>query len=71
VIRPFERGDVKGPVMGVWSSRDAALVERQMTDSARFCKAGLRYERVEGVGHWIPLEAPETLNPLLLDFLRR
>ena len=42
-----------------------------MTNSARFCKAGFRYERIEGVGRWIPLEAPERLNPLLLDFLRR
>jgi len=64
-------GDVKVPVMGVWSSRDVALVERQMTNSASFCKAGFRYERIAGVGHWIPLEAPEKLNPLLIDFLRR
>ena len=70
MIRPFERGDVECPVMGVWSSGDVALVERQMTDSGPFCKAGFRYERIEGVGHWIPLEAHEKLNPLLLDFLR-
>ncbi len=71
LVLPFERGDVTVPVLGVWSSRDIALVERQMTNSARFCKAGFRYERLDGVGHWMPLEAPEKLNPLLLDFLRR
>lgn len=71
LILPFDRGDVTLPVMGVWSTRDVALVERQMTNSARYCQAGFRYERVEGVGHWIPLEAPERLNRLLLDYLQR
>ena len=42
-----------------------------MTNSAQFCKAGWRYERIDGVGHWIPLEAPDRLNALLLDYLRR
>jgi pimeloyl-ACP methyl ester carboxylesterase len=28
-----------------------------------------RYEKVEGAAHWIQLEAPETVNRLLLDFL--
>jgi pimeloyl-ACP methyl ester carboxylesterase len=58
------------PVMGVWSARDTALTERQMVNSAQFCKAGWRYERIDGVGHWLPLEAPERLNPLLLEYLR-
>ena len=28
-----------------------------------------RYERVEGVGHWLRLEAPDQVNALLIDFL--
>ena len=28
-----------------------------------------RYERVEGAGHWMQLDAPDTVNALLLDFL--
>jgi pimeloyl-ACP methyl ester carboxylesterase len=28
-----------------------------------------RYERLEGPGHWMHLEAPETINRLLIDFL--
>ena len=70
LILPFERGDVTIPVMGIWSSEDVALVERQMVNSAQFCKAGWRYERIDGVGHWLPLEAPDRLNPLLLEYLR-
>lgn len=57
------------PAMGVWSTGDFALTERQMTGSAPYAAAGWRYERMEGVGHWIPLEAPNPLNTLLLNFL--
>jgi pimeloyl-ACP methyl ester carboxylesterase len=70
MILPFDRGNVTVPVLGIWSSKDVALVERQMINSATFCTAGWRYERIDGVGHWLPLEAPERLNPLLLDYLR-
>ena len=28
-----------------------------------------RYERIEGAGHWMQLDAPERVNELLLDFL--
>lgn len=40
-----------------------------MTDSAQHVSGPWRYERIEGAGHWIPLDAPERLNELLLDFL--
>jgi pimeloyl-ACP methyl ester carboxylesterase len=62
---------VRVPVMGVWSSGDLALTEVQMTGSARFVADEWRYERFDGVGHWIPLEAPDRLNPLLLEWLAR
>jgi pimeloyl-ACP methyl ester carboxylesterase len=63
-------GDVTVPVMGIWSTRDTALTEQQMVNSAQFCKAGWRYERIDNVGHWVPLEESERLNHLLLDYLR-
>lgn len=60
---------VQAPVMGVWSTGDFALTEEQMTGSAAFCANAFRYERLDGPGHWLPLEAPEQVNGLLLDFL--
>lgn len=57
------------PTMGVWSSGDFALGEKQMTDSAGFVGTGWRYERIDGASHWIPLDAPERLNQLLADWL--
>jgi pimeloyl-ACP methyl ester carboxylesterase len=60
---------IQAPTMGIWSSGDLALTEEQMTSSARYVAGSWRYERLEGPGHWVPLEAPEEINRLLLDFL--
>jgi pimeloyl-ACP methyl ester carboxylesterase len=57
------------PTMGVWSSGDMALSEVQMTGSERYVSGPWRYERIEGVNHWIPVYASEQLNSLLVDFL--
>jgi pimeloyl-ACP methyl ester carboxylesterase len=55
--------------MGIWSSGYISLTETQMTDSAENVTGPWRYERIEGPGHWMQLEAPDTINRLLLDFL--
>ncbi len=55
------------PVVGVWSSADPALAEAQMRDSGRYCASGFSYHRLEGVGHWVPYEAPEALAALVLE----
>jgi pimeloyl-ACP methyl ester carboxylesterase len=62
---------VAAPTMGIWSSGDIALTEVQMTDSAENVSGPWRYERLDGPGHWLQLEAPDQLNALLLDFLPR
>jgi len=66
-FRRFERCRV--PVMGLWSTRDVALAESQMTGSAEYVDGPWRYERFEDLSHWIPLEAPERLSRLLLEFV--
>lgn len=66
---PRELPPVTVPAMGVWSSGDSALIEEGMTGSARHVTGQWRYERVEGAGHWLQLDAPDTVNALLLDFL--
>ena len=69
VSPPPELPPVTVPTMGVWSSEDLALVEAGMTGSSRYVTGPWRYERIENAGHWIPLDAPDRLNVLLLDFL--
>jgi pimeloyl-ACP methyl ester carboxylesterase len=66
---PPDLPPVTVPTMGVWSSGDIALTERQMVGSSNFVTAPWRYERIEAVGHWMQWEAPDAVNPLLLDFL--
>jgi pimeloyl-ACP methyl ester carboxylesterase len=60
---------IQAPTMGVWSSGDFALTEGQMTRSAAHVAGPWRYERLDGPGHWMQLEAPDAVNRLLVDFL--
>jgi len=41
-----------------------------MQGSSKFVNGPWRYERIAGSSHWIRVDAPDRLNPLLLDFLR-
>jgi len=68
---PLQFPPVQAPTMGIWSTGDGALTEVQMTDSARSVAGPWRYERLDGPGHWMQLEAPAEVNALLLDFLPR
>jgi pimeloyl-ACP methyl ester carboxylesterase len=60
---------IQVPTMGVWSSGDFALTEAQMMNSAKSVEGPWRYERIDGPGHWMQLEAPDAVNRLLVDFL--
>jgi pimeloyl-ACP methyl ester carboxylesterase len=70
LVLPQKRAPAPMPVMGVWSSGDLFLTERQMRGSRNFVTGPWRYERLDGVNHWMTLAAPERVNALLLDFLR-
>ena len=66
---PPQLPPIQARVMGIWSTADMALCETQMTDSAMNIAGTWRYERLEGPGHWMQLEAREQINSLLSDFL--
>jgi pimeloyl-ACP methyl ester carboxylesterase len=59
---------VECPVLAVWGEHDI-LPESRMTVSEENVLGPWRYERLDGLGHWLMLEDPERLNALLLDFL--
>ena len=40
-----------------------------MTGSSDFVNGTWRYERLDDVSHWIPVDAPDDLNRLLLEWL--
>ena len=59
---------IKADVLGIWSSGDLYLTEEAMTRSMQRVQGTWRYERFEG-SYWVPLDQPDRLNRLLLDFL--
>jgi len=59
------------PVLGIWSSEDHCLAEDQMARSARRMAAPWAFERIEGAGHWLPLEQPERIAALAVDWFGR
>lgn len=61
---------VKIPVFGIWSTDDVALAEDQMIGSAAFVDAPWRYERLDGVSHWIPVDAPDTVSEMLIGYFK-
>jgi pimeloyl-ACP methyl ester carboxylesterase len=54
---------------GVWSDGDDHCGQVQMQASAHYVTGLWRYVRIKGVSHWIPLDAPDTLNKLLVEFV--
>ncbi len=67
--RRTELPPIEAPTMGIWSSNDMALTEAQMVNSAGGVAGPWRYERLDGPGHWMQLDAPDEVNRLLIDFL--
>jgi pimeloyl-ACP methyl ester carboxylesterase len=70
IAPPRDLPPVTAPALGVWSSGDLALTEENMTGSAKYVAGPWRYERIEGAGHWLQIDAAAQINGLLLDFLR-
>jgi pimeloyl-ACP methyl ester carboxylesterase len=60
---------VEAPTLGIWSSDDHYLDGERMKVSGRFVKGPWRYEQIDDVSHWIPLDAPDRLNQLLMEWL--
>jgi pimeloyl-ACP methyl ester carboxylesterase len=60
---------VSADTLGMWSSGDVYCGEEQLAGSADFVTGSWRYERIDGVDHWIPLTAANEVNELLVDFL--
>ena len=67
---PLDYPPVGVPVMGIYPSNDDFLIESVMTGSKDYVSGEWRYERIDGAGHFVPLERPDEVNALLLDFLK-
>lgn len=63
-------GPIVTPTMYVWSTEDIALGRETAEATGDAVEGPYRFEVLEGVSHWIPDQAPDQLNELLLDHLR-
>jgi pimeloyl-ACP methyl ester carboxylesterase len=60
---------VEAPTLGMWSANDHYLEGERMKMSGRVVNGPWRYEQIAGASHWIPLDAPDRLNQLLIEWL--
>lgn len=60
-------GPITTPTLYAWSTEDPALGRVAAEETAAHVEGPYRFEVLEGVGHFIPEEAPDVLNRLLLD----
>jgi len=65
--QPPAPGPITMPAMYVWSDQDTALGRDGAEGTTAYVEGPYRFEIIEGVNHWIPDNAPEQLNTLLLD----
>jgi pimeloyl-ACP methyl ester carboxylesterase len=66
---PVTLPPVTAPTMGIWSSGDHYLDGAGLQNSGAFVQAPYRYEEIPDVSHWVPVDAPDRLNELLVDWL--
>jgi pimeloyl-ACP methyl ester carboxylesterase len=60
---------VKAPTLGVWSTNDHYLDRERMKVSGSFVKGPWHYKQIDDASHWIPLDASDRLNQLLIEWL--
>ena len=58
---------VRVPTTLLWSSGDRFVGEAGARWTPRYVEADYRYERLPGVSHWVPTQAPEVLAAVALE----
>lgn len=60
---------IRAPTLGIAGANDPFISEDRVRRSGECVAGPWRYERFADAGHWVPLDGPDRLNALLLDFL--
>lgn len=68
-VPPDMAAPIKVPTLFVWSTDDPALGREAAEATVDHVAGPYRFVELGGVGHWIPEEAPDELNRLLLEHL--
>lgn len=71
---PIRRGQsirrIDAPVLVIWGEQDRFL-GAELAEPDRKWVPNLRVERLADASHWVQVDQPETVNALLIDFLRQ
>jgi pimeloyl-ACP methyl ester carboxylesterase len=62
-------GAITTPTLYVWSTDDPALGREAAEATAGHVRGPYRFVELDGVSHWVPEDAPEELNRVLLEHL--
>lgn len=62
-------GAITCPTLFVWSSGDMALGRSAAEETGQYVDGPYRFEVLDGITHWVPEQAADTLTSLLLDHL--
>jgi pimeloyl-ACP methyl ester carboxylesterase len=60
---------IRVPTLGICGAHDLAMLADRIAASERHVSGPWRFELFEDAGHWIPLECPDRLSRLLIEFL--
>ncbi|WP_329048173.1 alpha/beta hydrolase [Streptomyces violaceus] len=63
-------GVIDVPTLYVWSTEDSAFGPAAAQETEQWVNGPYRFKTLQGVSHWIPEEAPETLSRLMLEHLQ-
>jgi pimeloyl-ACP methyl ester carboxylesterase len=69
VAIPTPGPHVVTPTLGVSGAHDPYMIPERIQESGEYVTGPWRYEHFADAGHWLPLEKPERLNRLLVDFM--
>jgi pimeloyl-ACP methyl ester carboxylesterase len=64
MVAPIHR-----PTLMIWGLQDRYLGP-ELVDTPAKLVSNLRIERLQDASHWVQCDAPERVNPLMIDFLR-
>jgi pimeloyl-ACP methyl ester carboxylesterase len=62
-----KRETIERPTMVIWGEKDAALDVHNLDGLERHVP-GVRIERLPDATHWVPADAPDRVNALLVEF---
>ncbi len=60
---------IQVPTLYVWSDQDSAFGIDAATATEEYVSGPYQFEILKGIGHWIPEQAADQVNPLLLAHL--